>query len=171
MKHFSSGLFAGLLIGLLLATATFALADQPIKLIINGNEIVCDVAPQMINNRTMVPARFVAEALGATVEWDENQNAVVITSAAQTEINNSDVPAGFYTGRDIFNALVKKYPNMKITSGNPITGPVEGEISFDGQKLWFGKQEFILPIIVIQNQQYSSIAPLLKAGILTLGDI
>ncbi|MFA7149305.1 MAG: copper amine oxidase N-terminal domain-containing protein [Syntrophomonadaceae bacterium] len=79
MKKFSLGVITGLLIGLL-AFTTFAVAGDNIKLIINGKEIQCDVAPQVINGRTMVPARFVAENLGASATWDAGQNAVVITS-------------------------------------------------------------------------------------------
>ena len=78
MKKFSLGVITGLLIGLL-AFTTFAVAGDNIKLIINGKEIACDVAPQVINGRTMVPARFVAEGLGASVVWNAEQNAVVIT--------------------------------------------------------------------------------------------
>lgn len=78
MKRFSAGLLIGLLISLILATTSLALAGQSIKLIVNGKEIQCDVPPQMINGRVMVPARFVAEPLGAKVEWDNEKNAVVI---------------------------------------------------------------------------------------------
>jgi N-acetylmuramoyl-L-alanine amidase len=35
-------------------------------------------------NRTMVPARFVSEQLGATVEWDNSSRTVVITSPQPT---------------------------------------------------------------------------------------
>jgi internalin A len=36
---------------------------------INNTPNMLDIAPTIINNRTMVPLRFVAEALGANVEW------------------------------------------------------------------------------------------------------
>ena len=38
-----------------------------------------DVAPKIINDRTMLPARFVAESLGAVVEWDGDKQRVTIT--------------------------------------------------------------------------------------------
>ena len=38
-----------------------------------------DVAPKIVNNRTMLPARFVAENLGANVEWDGDKELVTIT--------------------------------------------------------------------------------------------
>ena len=37
------------------------------------------VAPLIIDNRTYVPIRFVAEELGASVEWDESTMEIVIT--------------------------------------------------------------------------------------------
>ena len=80
MRKFSIGLITGLLVGLMLASATLAFVASPIKLIINGQEITCDTPPQNINGRVLVPARYVAEALGATVTWDSGKNAVVITS-------------------------------------------------------------------------------------------
>ncbi|MFZ5645828.1 MAG: copper amine oxidase N-terminal domain-containing protein [Bacillota bacterium] len=57
-----------------------AYAGSPIKIVVNGKQLQPDVAPQVIDGRTMVPIRFVAEALGAKVSWDENNNAVVITT-------------------------------------------------------------------------------------------
>lgn len=70
-------------------------ASEPIKLVVNGQEIKPDVAPQIINNRTMVPVRWIAEALGAHVEWDpENQMVLIITDTNITDNqNNSDQTA------------------------------------------------------------------------------
>ena len=47
---------------------------------VNGKEKRMDVTPVVINNRTLVPARFVAEAFECEVEWDEKNSAVYITS-------------------------------------------------------------------------------------------
>ncbi|MDI6813424.1 MAG: copper amine oxidase N-terminal domain-containing protein [Desulfitobacteriaceae bacterium] len=91
MKRFSFGLLVGFLVGLVLASTSFALADQPIRLIVNGKEIQCDVPPQLINGRVLVPARFVAEPLGARVEWDEQGQAVVINSSI-AQIDSKDNP-------------------------------------------------------------------------------
>lgn len=45
-----------------------------------GETIINDVAPVTRNGRTMLPARFVAEALGANVEWNEAYETVRIIS-------------------------------------------------------------------------------------------
>ena len=62
--------------------ATTALADNPIKLFVNGQEIKPEVPPQIINDRTMVPVRWIAEAMGADVEWNKNSKSVLINSKA-----------------------------------------------------------------------------------------
>jgi len=43
-----------------------------------GEKVVNDVAPVIRNDRTMLPIRFVAEALGATVGWDDEADKVTI---------------------------------------------------------------------------------------------
>lgn len=47
---------------------------------VNGTERIMDVAPFIKNNRTFVPIRFIAEALGCKVDWDEQEKKVTITS-------------------------------------------------------------------------------------------
>ncbi|MGN0161951.1 MAG: copper amine oxidase N-terminal domain-containing protein [Candidatus Ornithomonoglobus sp.] len=48
-----------------------------------GEPITLDVPPQIVDDRTLVPARAVAEAFGAAVEWDGDARTVIITSAAE----------------------------------------------------------------------------------------
>lgn len=43
-----------------------------------GKDVVNDVAPVIRNDRTMLPARFVAEALGAQVSWNDAKREVTI---------------------------------------------------------------------------------------------
>lgn len=54
---------------------------------VNGEERTLDVPAQIINNRTMVPARFVSEALGCDVTWDaKTQTAAVAYEMADQQI-------------------------------------------------------------------------------------
>lgn len=46
---------------------------------INGSECELDMPAQMINNRTMVPLRFVAETFDLNVDWDGNTRTVIMT--------------------------------------------------------------------------------------------
>lgn len=49
-----------------------------------GEKASNDVAPKIVKNRTMLPARFVAEKLGATVEWNEEKQEVTVKSGDVT---------------------------------------------------------------------------------------
>lgn len=71
---------------LICALAAITWANEPIKLVVDGQEIKPDVAPQIIGDRTMVPVRWIAEALGAEVEWDAASRTVII----RTKANNID---------------------------------------------------------------------------------
>lgn len=44
-----------------------------------GKRVSNDVAPLIVNDRTMLPARFVAESLGAKVSWNEEEEIVTIS--------------------------------------------------------------------------------------------
>jgi|GEM_PF-1467664 len=110
-RRFFVGLSICIAIGCLLAVS-WAYAAQPIKLIVNGQEIQCEVPPQIINGRTMVPLRVLAEALGCQAQWDGNANAVTITtaggSALQAAAGNS-APVEYYfprAGQDPVQPLV-----------------------------------------------------------------
>jgi len=46
----------------------------------NGGAVVLDVPGRIIEGRTLVPLRFVSEALGAEVEWEASTRTVTITS-------------------------------------------------------------------------------------------
>ena len=46
----------------------------------NGETVAMDVAPQVVNGRTMLPARAIAEALGAIVGWDGDLSAATFTN-------------------------------------------------------------------------------------------
>lgn len=68
-----------------LYTAT-AMAQNQIKLLVNGKVIEPDVAPQIIDGRTMVPIRWVAEALGAKVDWNnETKTASIVSAVSERE--------------------------------------------------------------------------------------
>ncbi|MDO5477739.1 MAG: carbohydrate-binding domain-containing protein [Clostridia bacterium] len=45
---------------------------------VNGEEKTLLTAPEIINNSTMIPVRFVSENLGMKVTWDENIRRVII---------------------------------------------------------------------------------------------
>lgn len=57
---------------------TIVLTIGSVEATVFDTPVINDVAPVARNNRTMLPIRFVAEALGARVDWDANQQKVTI---------------------------------------------------------------------------------------------
>lgn len=45
----------------------------------NGKLNSIDTAPQIVNDRTFVPVRFIAEAIGASVEWNDGAKEAKVT--------------------------------------------------------------------------------------------
>jgi len=181
MKRSCLGVLTGLLVGFILATTTFGFAaPNPIRLIVNGKEVPCDPPPQMIGGRVFVPVRFVAEALGAKVDWDETKNAVIISSSLTINVDKETkaIPTtegspGYYPGRPIIEAITKKYPNLKPSSSNLNIEPKKGEYRFliETGELWIDGQKYVLPKKSINNRTYFSINPLIVAGVLSSDDI
>lgn len=54
----------------------FNLAEN--KVYVGEAEVALDVPAEVMNNRTMVPLRFIAEQLGLNVEWDEELGTIEI---------------------------------------------------------------------------------------------
>lgn len=63
-----------------------------------GETKINDVAPKIINNRAMLPSRFIAESLGAAVAWNEEKQEVKITGK---NMENEDVNILIYIDSDI----------------------------------------------------------------------
>ena len=49
---------------------------------VNSRQKELDVPAQIIDNRTLVPARAISEALGCQVDWDSGSKTVYITEKA-----------------------------------------------------------------------------------------
>jgi len=55
---------------------------------VNGQSTNMDVSPEITNNRTFLPARWVAEALGAEVTWDDTTKQAIIKMPIEEEIGD-----------------------------------------------------------------------------------
>ena len=72
-------------------TAVFTIGSK--QYTVNGNVQQMDTEAQIAGNRTVFPIRFVAEAIGLTVSWDEKTRTVGIMPSATPE-NNAEVKPG-----------------------------------------------------------------------------
>ena len=60
-----------------LSAVSPAIASANIKVVIDNKQIAFDVQPVEINGRVMVPIRAIFEALGATVDYDDDRKTVI----------------------------------------------------------------------------------------------
>ncbi len=120
-------------------TVTLAYNNDVIRLVIDSNtaylnneEHTLDVAPALINERTMLPIRFVAESFKFKVDWAEETQTVTITvpkDDAQNQTPGADAPAVYMTTEITPESLVEIYDKLgfnaegkvavKMSTGEP----------------------------------------------------
>lgn len=94
---------------------------------INGQTQYTDVAPTMINNRTLLPLRVFAEALNANVFWNQSLYDVQIDTPA-ADIAAPTIPADVTQKTADF---IKKY-YVRPDSNDPIVGSWRSQYSAFG---------------------------------------
>lgn len=73
---------------------TLSLGANEIRLVIdsttaylNDTAQTLDVAPTVLNDRTMLPIRFIAESFKFSVDWNETEQMITITKIGNTDVN------------------------------------------------------------------------------------
>lgn len=109
MKKKISAIFISLVVVLsLLTQSIFA-----VELLFDGEPLITDVPPQIVDGRTLVPMRAIFEAFGAVVEWDNDTRTATAhkdglemaltlgstTAYVNGEARELDVPALSIEGR------------------------------------------------------------------------
>lgn len=71
-----------------------------VKLLVNGEEIHSEVPAQIIDGTTMIPARALAEALGAKVSWDQTTHTVIVENEKyrHIQLKKADMSEGIAEG-------------------------------------------------------------------------
>lgn len=74
----------GMLLFVAIAIPASASSSQPIRIYVDGNQVSFpDQQPYLDqNSRTLVPVRFISEALGAEVKWDDKKQEVTVKDEA-----------------------------------------------------------------------------------------
>ena len=83
---------------------------------VSGQSVEIDVPAQIMNSRVFVPLRFVADNMGADVEWDAENKTVKINTVKEEETKGETTAvadAGTYTDKD--NNVEVTYP---VLTGN-----------------------------------------------------
>lgn len=100
-------------------TAIFTLGETSYT--VNGVSKTMDTAPIALNDRTLFPIRFAAEAFGATVTWQAPDTAVITTSTTPASGDWNEYTKIAYETSDpycelVFYARKGGYVCTKITS-------------------------------------------------------
>ena len=111
-------LVVSVIIVTLLAFAYVSAADD-IRVVINGNELITDTPPRVINGSTMIPLRTVSEAIGCTVIWFEPEKRIDIYAPT-----SGDMLLSMFIDR----LVIERYVYDKMT-GNTLINEEETESS------------------------------------------
>lgn len=82
------------------------------KATVNGVEYLMPIVPKLINAKTMIPTRFVAEAIGLNVNWDGKKRIINITNQIISEPNIET------TSQNIQNSQQTTQQNTQNNFGN-----------------------------------------------------
>ncbi|KXG75632.1 copper amine oxidase N-terminal domain-containing protein [Thermotalea metallivorans] len=86
----------------------FQLADG--KVFVNGEEKTIDVPAGLINNRTVVPLRFIAENLGLKVNYDGETGIIEIEDEQETSTEGNNPAVGENTQNDVVTVVPVNEP-------------------------------------------------------------
>lgn len=114
-------------------------AMEAIELVLDGRAMHLDVPLEVKNQRTMVPIRAVAEAIGADVEWVQDKQQAVLTRAGSTVTMTLNS-----TTADVDGKKVEMDVAPYAVNGRTLL-PARYVAEFFGQKVeWDGKQYKVL---------------------------
>lgn len=113
--------------------------NSHIEILLDGRELELDVPPEVRNERTMVPIRAVAEALGADVSWDGDTQQIHMTRAGVDVVMTLNSTAAAIDGETV-EMDVAPY----ATDGRTLI-PARYVAEFFGQKVdWDGEKRQVL---------------------------
>lgn len=156
MKKYKQFIF-GILVGALLFGGLSVIADNQIqavlsdiKVTINGTPLQMDNQPISYQDRTYLPVRKIAEAVGKKVDWDETNNTVIIGEVA-VAVNKAD-----YISLDEARKLCKGGYDIMIEDYNNktaylflVTWITEGKTTRTSETILSG-----IPFVYIDRKEY-----------------
>ena len=119
---------------LLLISVCPAYAEDEIKVFVNGDSLQTDVAPIIVEGRTLVPLRVIFEALGAWVDWNGDTQTVTarkddITISLQIG-SNTLIKNGSYITLDVPAQLVNSRTLVPVRA---VAESFGAEVEWDGE--------------------------------------
>jgi len=74
-----------------LGNKTITATYRNISIYVNGKKVTPEIEPFIYNGRTLVPLRFVSEALNKEVTWDATNNRIDISDVSQNNSQNDPI--------------------------------------------------------------------------------
>ena len=114
-----------------------ASAGGTIRIYVNGSEVFPDAAPVIKNDRTLVPIRAVAEALGYSVSWDAPNKCVTMSKPGfdiQVMIGSTSITT-YYNGQPQYGYMDVVAEIIQDRTFIPLRAVAEAmgcEVSWDG---------------------------------------
>jgi hypothetical protein len=92
---------------------------------VDGKDVELDVPAQLYHGRTIVPLRFISEAMGAVVDWDADNELVAITTNGIGAANAHYVPRDGYRrnrdrNRDTSGVRTQPIANTVVLAANTV---------------------------------------------------
>ncbi|MBE5040894.1 copper amine oxidase N-terminal domain-containing protein [Ructibacterium gallinarum] len=81
---------------------------------VNGAEAVMDVPARLVNDKTMVPLRFLSENLGYLVSWNEETNTATVIDPAEFSADKTEHPELSETTQQHYVIYQEGYRNGRI---------------------------------------------------------
>lgn len=116
-----------------------------VQVVVDGREVKFDVPAHIAEGRTLVPLRFVAEALGANVNWDESKHVVSVTTREPLAVN-SDVAEQLARLREDIERLNRQVEGLLNNQQSPAQIVAQVKPSVVGivaTKVFEGSEELI----------------------------
>ncbi len=81
---------------------------------VDGQPATLDVAPFLVGNRTLVPLRFIAQSLGATVNWNDGTSTVTINGGGAGRPNPPGQRNAAFTYKWPTGTIYNHFPQIRF---------------------------------------------------------
>jgi len=105
---------------------------------VNGGKVKIDSSAYIVNGRTMVPLRFIAESTGAQVNWDASTRSVMIQTSDNSY--NADESSKTSTSLDLTYKIVDTGVEKYYTNSKTVSSISEGQAYYGQDAHYDGYQ-------------------------------
>ncbi|WP_236338394.1 stalk domain-containing protein [Paenibacillus plantiphilus] len=124
--------------------------------VINGKSIQLSAPAQQLNGSTMVPLRFVGEALGADVHMDNKSNSIYIVSL-EAKMKKYEDPDNTDSDQDEESSSAKKLTTREIVEMNDFSVVMITTDAAQGSGVVIGEKQIITNHHVVESAQSGTV--------------